>query len=121
MSIEQLIQKEKKRQKKVINLIPSENYVSKDILAALGSSLTNKYAEGYPGQRYYFGTEVVDEIEERVRELVCKVFKISPKKYGVNVQPYSGSIANLVSYIGSVSLGGQILAMSLEHGGHLTH
>ena len=121
MSIKQLIQKEKKRQEKVINLIPSENYVSKDVLAALGSPLTNKYAEGKSHQRYYFGNEIVDEIEDRVKELVCKIFKIPPENYGVNVQPYSGSIANLAAYIGSVGLGGKILAMSLEHGGHLTH
>src|SRR3989344_3438685 len=110
MSINKLIQKEKNRQKKVINLIPSENYVSKNILAALGSPLTNKYAEGYPGQRYYFGTKVVDEIENEVKRLVYKVFKISPKKYGVNGQPYSGSIANLAAYLGSVGIGGRVLA-----------
>ena len=98
--IKDLIKKETARQKKVINLIPSENYVSKDVLAALGSPLTNKYAEGKSHQRYYFGNEVVDQIEDRVKELVYKVFKISPKKYGVNVQPYSGSIANLAAYLG---------------------
>lgn len=121
MTIKQLVQKEKNRQKKVINLIASENYVSKDVLAALGSPLTNKYAEGKSHQRYYFGNEVVDQIEDEVKNLVYKVFKISPQKYGINVQPYSGSIANLASYIGSVGMGGRILAMSLEHGGHLTH
>lgn len=121
----------------MINLIPSENYVSKDVLVALGSPLTNKYAEGKSHQRYYFGNEVVDEIEDEVKNLVYKVFKIpasptggstrrnpaggSPKKYGVNIQPYSGSIANLAAYIGSVGIGARILGMSLEHGGHLTH
>jgi len=105
----------------VINLVPSENYASKNVLAALGSPLVNKYAEGKSRQRYYFGNEVVDQIEDRVKELVYKVFKISPKKYGVNVQPYSGSIANLAVYLGAVGPGGRILAMSLEHGGHLTH
>lgn len=119
--IKDLIKKEIVRQGRVINLIPSENYVSKNILAALGSPLTNKYSEGYSGQRYYFGTKAVDEIENEVKRLVYKVFKISPKKFGVNVQPYSGSIANLAAYLGSVSLGGRILAMSLDHGGHLTH
>lgn len=121
MKIKDLIGKEIKRQKKMINLIPSENYVSKNVLAALGSPLTNKYAEGKSHQRYYFGNEVVDLIEDRTKDLVYKVFGISSKKYGVNVQPYSGSIANLAAYIGSVRLGGHILAMSLEHGGHLTH
>jgi glycine hydroxymethyltransferase len=121
MSIKKLIQKETQRQKKVINLIPSENYVSKDVLAALSSPLTNKYAEGKSHQRYYFGNSVVDELEDEVKSLVYRVFKISPEKYGVNVQPYSGSIANLASYLGALNLGDKVLAMSLEHGGHLTH
>ncbi|MDP3954117.1 MAG: serine hydroxymethyltransferase [bacterium] len=121
MSIKQLIKKESARQKKVINLIPSENYVSKDILAALGSPLTNKYAEGKSHQRYYFGNKIVDEIEDEVKKLALKIFKLSDKKWGVNVQPYSGSIANLAAYLGSVGPNAKILAMSLEHGGHLTH
>ena len=121
MHIKQLIKKEVERQNKVINLIPSENYVSKDVLAALGSSLTNKYAEGKSHQRYYFGNKIVDQIEDKTKELTYKLFKILPQKYGINVQPYSGSIANLAAYIGSVGIGGKILAMSLEDGGHLTH
>ncbi len=121
MKIKDLIKKEARRQKKVINLIPSENYASKNVLAALGSPLTNKYAEGRSHQRYYFGNEVVDQIEDETKNLIYKVFKISQKNYDVNVQPYSGSIANLAAYIGSIGLGARILAMSLEHGGHLTH
>jgi len=121
MKINKLIKKELKRQKKVINLIPSENYPSKKVLEVLGSQLTSKYAEGYPGKRYYFGNNVVDEIENEVRNLAYKVFKISSKKWSVNVQPYSGSIANLAIYLGVLNLGDKILAMSLEHGGHLTH
>ncbi len=119
--IKKLIQKEVSRQKKVINLIPSENYVSKGVLAALGSPLTNKYAEGRSHQRYYFGTNVVDEIEDKVKELASRAFKISPSTYQVNVQAYSGSIANLAIYLGTLNVGDKILAMSLEHGGHLTH
>ena len=119
--IKKLIQKEVRRQNKVINLIPSENYVSKDVLAALGSPLTNKYAEGQPNKRYYFGNSFVDEIENKTKELVYRAFKINPKSYGVNVQPYSGSIANMAVYLASVKVGDRILAMSLEHGGHLTH
>ncbi len=119
--IKKLIEKEIKRQKKVINLIASENYVSKDVLAALGSPLTNKYAEGKSHQRYYYGNSVVDEVEDEVKRLALKVFKISDKKWGVNVQPYSGSIANLAAYLGALELGAKVLAMSLEHGGHLTH
>lgn len=146
MLIKNLVKKEIVRQKKVINLIPSENFVSKDVLAVLGSPLTNKYAEGKSRQRYYFGNEVVDEIENEVKRLALKAFGISsdewginpvrslahgrvvsPKdlgkvtSYGVNVQPYSGSIANMAAYLGSVNIGDRILAMSLEHGGHLTH
>lgn len=125
--IKDLIKKELARQKKVINLIPSENYPSKDVLAALSSQLSSKYAEGKTHQRYYFGNKFIDEIEDEVGRLVYKVFKISPKQWGVNVQPYSGSIANLAIYVGtlgdpSTSLGaGKILAMSLGHGGHLSH
>lgn len=116
-----LIKKETRRQKKVINLIPSENFVSWRVLEALGSPLTNKYAEGKSHQRYYFGNGVIDEIEDRVKELIFKVFGISPKKYGVNVQAYSGSIANLACYLGVLKLGEKVLAMSLDQGGHLTH
>lgn len=119
--IEKLVELEKQRQKKVINLIPSENYVSKKVLAALGSELTNKYAEGKSRQRYYFGCKIVDKIEDEVKKLVCKAFKISPAKYGVNVQPYSGSVANLACYLGVLNLGDKILAMSLSQGGHLSH
>lgn len=121
MSLKTLIKKEIARQKRVINLIPSENYVSKNVLTALGSPLTNKYAEGYPHKRYYFGNKVVDEVEDRTTELVYQAFKISPKKWGVNVQPYSGSIANLAAYFGAVGIGGRIMGMALPHGGHLTH
>lgn len=121
MAVKDLIKKEVIRQCKMVNLIPSENYVSKDVLAALGSPLTNKYAEGKSHQRYYFGTSIVDKIEDRVKELTYKVFKISPSVYDVSVQAYSGSIANLAIYLGALHLGDKILAMSLEHGGHLTH
>jgi len=123
--IEKLVELEKRRQKKVINLIPSENYASKNVLAALGSELTNKYAEGKSHQRYYFGCKIVDEIEDDVKKLVYKVFNPPvgglAAKYGVNVQPYSGSIANLACYLGVLNLGDKILAMSLSQGGHLSH
>ncbi len=119
--IKKLIQKEAKRQKKVINLIPSENYVSKNVLAALGSPLTNKYAEGQSHQRYYFGNKIIDQVEDEVKNLAYRAFKISAENWGVNVQPYSGSIANMAVYLASVNVGEKILAMSLEHGGHLTH
>ncbi|MEK7116980.1 MAG: serine hydroxymethyltransferase [Patescibacteria group bacterium] len=128
--IKKLIEQEKKRQKKVINLIASENYASKDVLAALGSELTNKYAEGYAGKRYYGGNEIVDKIENLCKERALKLFGLSPQKWHVNVQPLSGSPANLAVYL--ALLGGadftknhiepkKIMGMSLDHGGHLTH
>ncbi len=119
--INKLIAEEKKRQKKVINLIASENYVSKDVLKALGSELTNKYAEGYPGKRYYGGNEIVDKIERLAQKRAREVFKLSPKKWHVNVQALSGSPANLSVYTALIPQGGKIMGMSLDHGGHLTH
>lgn len=119
--IKKLMAVEKNRQKKVINLIASENYVSKDVLEALGSELTNKYAEGYAGARYYGGNEVVDKIEVIAKERALKLFGLSSSKWHVNVQPLSGSPANLAVYVGLVPLGGKIMGMSLQDGGHLTH
>src|SRR3990167_1880735 len=119
--IEKLISGEKKRQKSVINLIASENYVSDDVLRALGSELTNKYAEGYSSARYYGGNEISDKIENLCKERALKLFKLSPQKWHVNVQPLSGSPANLAVYLGLVPIGGKIMGMDLSHGGHLTH
>ncbi len=119
--IKKLMDIEKKRQKKVINLIASENYVSNDVLEALGSELTNKYAEGYAGARYYGGNEVVDKIEVIAKDRALKLFGLSGSKWHVNVQPLSGSPANLAVYVGLVPLGGKVMGMSLQDGGHLTH
>ena len=119
--IENLIKREKDRQTKVINLIASENVVSKDVLTALGSEFTNKYSEGYPGKRYYGGNEVVDELEILCQQRALKAFKLSSKSWAVNVQPLSGSPANLAVYSALVPLGGKIMGMTLSHGGHLTH
>lgn len=119
--VKKLIETEKKRQKKVINLIASENYVSKDVLEALGSELTNKYAEGYPGKRYYGGNEIVDKIERLAIERALKLFGLNEKEWHVNVQPLSGSPANLAVYTALVPKEGKIMGMSLDHGGHLTH
>ena len=127
--IKKLIEGEKKRQKRVINLIASENYVSKDVLVALGSELTNKYAEGYPGKRYYGGQTFVDKIEDLAKERALNLFGLT-SKWSVNVQPLSGSPANLAVYLGLLGgphfAGGsaglkKIMGMSLDHGGHLTH
>ena len=119
--IKKLIDAEKKRQKKVVNLIASENYVSKDVLEALGSELTNKYAEGYSGRRYYGGNAIVDKIEDLCKERALKLFGLDPNEWHVNVQPLSGSPANLAVYTALVPPGGKIMGMSLAHGGHLTH
>jgi len=119
--IKKLIEAEKKRQKSVINLIASENYVSKDVLEALGSELTNKYAEGNSHARYYGGNKIVDKIEDLCKDRALKLFNLSPDKWHVNVQPLSGSPANLAVYVALVPQGGKIMGMSLDHGGHLTH
>ena len=119
--IKDLVKKELARQKKAINLIASENYPSKNVLAALASQLSSKYAEGRSHQRYYFGNKFIDEIEDEVIRLARRVFRFSPKNYGVNVQPYSGSPANLAIYLGALKIGDRVLAMSLGHGGHLSH
>src|SRR3990167_10435985 len=119
--IGRLIEQEKKRQKSVINLIASENYVSQDVLSAVGSELTNKYAEGYSAHRYYGGNEISDKIENLCKARALKLFRLSPLRWAVNVQALSGSPANLAVYLGLVPLGGTIMGMSLTDGGHLTH
>lgn len=119
--IEKLIKKEAARQKKVINLIASENIVSADVQTALGSVFTNKYAEGYPGRRYYGGNSVVDELEVLCQQRALKTFGLSDKKWHVNVQALSGSPANIAVYTALVPRGGKIMGMSLDNGGHLTH
>lgn len=113
----ELIELEKKRQNDGIELIASENYVSNDILSAVGSILTNKYAEGYPDKRYYGGCKFVDEIEKIAIDNCKKLFNV---KY-VNVQPHSGSHANMVAYRSILNNGDAILSMNLSDGGHLTH
>jgi glycine hydroxymethyltransferase len=119
--ISKLIKEEKKRQKSVINLIASENYVSKDVLEALGSEFTNKYAEGYAGARYYGGNEISDKIENLCKKRALKLFKLSPFKWHVNVQALSGSPANVAVYLGLLPTGAKFMGMSLSEGGHLTH
>jgi len=115
--IYELIRQEAARQSGSIRLIPSENYVSKAVMLASGSCLTNKYAEGYPGKRYYEGQQVTDLIERMAQERAKKLFKADH----ANVQPYSGSVANLAAYAALIKPGDTIMGMSLSHGGHLTH
>ena len=111
------IARESNRQDENIELIASENFVSKAVLEATGSILTNKYAEGYPGNRYYGGCEYVDEVEDLAREYVCKLFNAEH----ANVQPHSGSQANMAVIMSILEPGDKILGMDLNAGGHLTH
>lgn len=119
--ISSLIKSETKRQKGVINLIASENYVSKDVLEALGSIFDNKYAEGYPYARYYGGQENTDKLETLCQDRALKLFKLKRDEWVVNVQPLSGSPANLAVYLALVPQGGKIMGLPLTLGGHLTH
>ena len=119
--IKKLIDTEKKRQKKVVNLIASENYVSKDVLTALGSEFVNKYSEGYPGKRYYGGNEIVDVVENLCKDRALNLFGLNQKDWTVNVQALSGSPANVAVSLALVPQGAKIMGMSLDHGGHLTH
>lgn len=112
-----LIKQEEARQKETLAMIPSENYVSKDVLMALGSVLTNKYSEGYPGKRYYQGNKIVDEIENLAIDTAKKLFGV----VHVNVQPYSGSPANSAVLFALCDPKAKIMGLSLSAGGHLTH
>jgi len=115
--IARVIQDEEQRQREKLELIASENFVSRAVLEAQGSILTNKYAEGYPGRRYYGGCEFVDIAERLAQERACKLFRA---EYA-NVQPHSGSQANMAVYFAVLQPGDTILGMNLSHGGHLTH
>lgn len=115
--IEKLIKEETDRQNEGIELIASENYASKEVRLCCGSILTNKYAEGYPGARYYGGCEIIDKIETIAINRACELFNV---KYA-NVQPHSGSQANACAYRAMMPDGGKILSLVLDNGGHLTH
>ena len=112
-----LIELENKRQNEGIELIASENYASKNVRNMCSSILTNKYAEGYPGRRYYGGCEFIDEIERIAIKEACELFEC---KYA-NVQPHSGSQANAAAYRALMPNGGKVLSLVLNDGGHLTH
>src|SRR5580692_11132205 len=111
------IQHETERQHSRLELIASENFTSEAILEAAGSIFTNKYAEGYPGRRYYGGCEFADHVENLARDRAKKLFRA---EY-VNVQPHSGSQANAAAYAAVINPGDTVLGMNLSHGGHLTH
>lgn len=113
----ELIEREVERQNTGLQLIASENFTSPAVMEAVGSVLTNKYSEGYPGRRYYGGNEIIDSVEELARTRACELFGAEH----ANVQPHSGANANLAVYLGLLEAGDTVLGMSLDHGGHLTH
>lgn len=117
LKIADLIKKEEERQRKGLELIPSENYVSRDVLDALGSVFTNKYSEGYPGRRYYGGQDYTDLVEQLAIDRAKQLFGADH----ANVQPHSGAPANIAVYQAWLEPGDTIMAMKLDHGGHLTH
>ncbi|KAK4404052.1 Serine hydroxymethyltransferase 4 [Sesamum angolense] len=119
--IHDLIEKEKRRQCRGIELIASENFTSFAVMEALGSALTNKYSEGVPGNRYYGGNEYIDEIENLTRSRALQAYRLDPTKWGVNVQPYSGSPANFAAYTAVLNPHDRIMGLDLPSGGHLTH
>ena len=115
--ISDLIKKEEDRQKKGLELIASENFVTDQVLSAMGSVMTNKYAEGYPGHRYYGGCEIVDQSEQLAIDRLCELFDA---EYA-NVQPHSGAQANMAIYLTCLNPGDTFMGLDLSHGGHLTH
>ena len=112
-----IIADEKERQNTTLQLIASENFASREVMAATGSVLTNKYSEGYPGKRYYGGNSVVDRAEDLARRRACQLFGADH----ANVQPHSGANANLAAYLAVLEPGDTVLGMRLDQGGHLTH
>ena len=112
-----LIDEERARQMRGIELIASENFVSEQVMQAMGSVLTNKYAEGYPGARYYGGCEVVDKVESIARERLCQLYGA---EYA-NVQPHSGAQANMAVFFAVLKPGDTFMGLDLSHGGHLSH
>lgn len=119
--IYELIQKEKLRQWKGIELIASENFTSRAVMECLGSVLTNKYSEGYPGARYYGGNVYIDQIENLCIKRALTAFNLNDSEWGVNVQPYSGSPANMAVYTALLNPGERLMGLHLYSGGHLTH
>ena len=120
-AIQSLLVEEAERQRTSIELIASENYTSRAVRECLGSTLTNKYSEGYPGARYYGGNQVIDKIENLTKERALALFRLDPTKWHVNVQPYSGSPANFAVYTALLKPHDRIMGLDLPAGGHLTH
>merc|ERR1711990_1009248 len=116
-----IIQGEKARQWKGLELIPSENFTSTAVMQAVGSIMTNKYSEGYPGRRYYGGNEFIDQMESLCQKRALEAFRLNPDEWGVNVQALSGSPSNLCVYTALLQPHDRIMALDLPHGGHLSH
>ena len=116
-----LIEQEKDRQKNGLELIASENFTSQSVMECLGSILTNKYSEGYPGKRYYGGNQIIDKIEQLCIDRALNTYKLSNEQWGVNVQPYSGSSANMEVYVALLNPHDRLMGLDLPSGGHLTH
>ena len=116
-----LIQQEHKRQREGLELIASENFTSKSVMECLGSVLTNKYAEGLPDSRYYGGNEIIDKVEKLCKKRALDTYRLDSNEWGINVQPYSGSSANMAVYTGLLNPHDRIMGLNLPSGGHLTH
>ena len=116
-----ILKNEYDRQKRGLELIASENFTSKSVLECLGSVFTNKYSEGQVGNRYYGGCEQIDELETICKERALKAYRLDNEKWGVNVQPYSGSVANMAVFAGLLNPHDRIMGLDLPSGGHLTH
>mmetsp|Transcript_5134 Transcript_5134/g.5876 ORF Transcript_5134/g.5876 Transcript_5134/m.5876 type:complete len:491 (+) Transcript_5134:27-1499(+) len=116
-----IIEQEKRRQRESLALIPSENFTSVSVLEGLGSVMQNKYSEGYPGARYYGGNEFIDCAERLCQQRALDAYDLDPEKWGVNVQPHSGSPANFQAYTAVLKPHGRMMALDLPHGGHLSH
>ncbi len=119
--LKNILQNELKRQREGIELIASENFTSNNVLGLLGSVFTNKYSEGLPGKRYYGGTKYIDELESLCQKRALEAYNLDKNKWGVNVQPYSGSIANICVYMGLLNPHDRIMGLDLPSGGHLSH
>lgn len=117
----EILTKERQRQKSSINLIPSENFTSKSVMDLLGSEMQNKYSEGSPGQRYYGGNQFIDMAESLCQNRALELYGLDPEKWGVNVQPLSGSPANLYALSAVMDVGDRLMGLDLAHGGHLSH
>ena len=116
-----IIELEKGRQWKGLELIPSENFTSASVMEAVGSVMTNKYSEGYPGARYYGGNEFIDQAEDLCRNRALSAFGADPSRWGVNVQTLSGSPANFAAFSAICKPHDRIMGLDLPHGGHLSH